>query len=350
MTDPPKPSAAEPAPPDSESHARATAAAAERNPEPASRAPATKAIAGKAIAGKAIAIKAKAPAAEADAPAVWQRSLWSRLNPLLWFRKETPDLWVKEGDRLLTAGNRNQALVAFHKALALDPNCADGHRGLGRVTLGKGGRPNAQVALAHFLEAERLSPYDSRVHLALAIAYEKLGKGSLSLASRKKLGVIKALQANAADPLANNNMGVLCAQQGDGVRAVECFKKAIEGNRKHAPAYRNLATTYFRMAAAEPDESKRGPLLDEATTAVEQAVSLDATLPNLLAQARILIAKDQAERALDSVAKAETLDASNPSVYQIKREALEKLGRMTDAQHAHEAYEACLRLRGSGAA
>lgn len=330
MTDVPKPSAAESELPVTET------------PEPA--APARVPEVAKP------ALKAKASPQPAAEPVVLHRSLWRKLNPLMWFRKETPELWVGEGERLLMAGNRNQALVAFHKALALNPNCADGHRGLGRVTLTKGGRANAQVALAHFQEAERLSPYDSRIHQALAIAYEKLGKTTLSLVARKKLGVIRALQANAADPLANNNMGVLCVQQGDMQRSVECFKKAIEGNRKFAPAYRNLATALFRMAAGEPDTGKRAPWLDEAATAIEQAIALNAAAPSFLAQARILIAKDQAERALESVDRAEAMDASNPTVYQIKREAMEKLGRMTDAQHAHEAYEACLKLRRSGAA
>jgi tetratricopeptide (TPR) repeat protein len=303
---------------------------------------------GSATGPQASVSPAEAPSTEAPPAAELQRSFWSKLNPRLWFRKETTELRVKEGDRLRNAGNRNQALVAFHKALALDPNCADAHRGLGRVTLGKGGRANAQAALAPFQEAGRLNPYDGRIHQALAIAYEKLGKGALALPARKKLGAIEALQANAADPVANNNMGVLCAQQEHMERAVDCFKKSIEGNRKYAPSYRNLATTYYRMATAEQDESKRGALLSEATTAIERTI--DAAAPNLLAHARILIAKGEALRALDMVAQAEPLDAASPTVYQIKRAALEKLGRMTEAQHAHEAFEACLKLQGHGAA
>jgi tetratricopeptide (TPR) repeat protein len=294
--------------------------------------------------------KAKVPKPAATATVELKRSFWTKLNPAMWFRKATPELWVKEGERLLLSGNRNQALVAFHKALELNNDCADAYRGLGRVTLGKGGRANAQAALAYFKEAERLDPYDSRIHQALAITYEKLGKSSLSLASRKKLGVIKALQAHPADSVSNNNMGVLCAQQGDLDRAVESFKKAIGTNAKYAPALHNLATTYFRMAATEQDAGKRGSLLNDAAATIEQAVGLNAVVPNFLAQARILIAKDEALRSLDSIAKAEDLDASNPAVYQIKREAMEKLGRMTEAQHAHEAYEACLRLGRHGAA
>jgi hypothetical protein len=104
------------------------------------------------------------------------------------------------------------------------------------------------------------------------------------------------------------------------------------------------------MAATEQDAGKLGSLLNDAAATIEQAVGLNAVVPNFLAQARILIAKDEALRSLDSIAKAEDLDASNPAVYQIKREAMEKLGRMTEAQHAHEAYEACLRLGRHGAA
>jgi tetratricopeptide (TPR) repeat protein len=289
----------------------------------------------------------EAPPSEPAAPV---SSIWTKLNPRVWFRKETPKLWVAEGDRLLEMGNRNQALVAYHKALALDPDCANGHRGLGRVTLGRGGRTNAQAALVHFQEAARFNPYDDRIYQATAIAYERMGKGHLAQAERKKMAVLKALQVNATDPVANNNLGVLFAQQDQGERAIECFKKATNANRKYDAGYRNLATTYYRMATSEKDSGKKGGLLDHAAATIAVAVKLNPVAMNVLAQARILLGKGDANRALDAVAKAEAAEPSNPQVYLVKREAFEKLGRMTDAQRAHEQYVSIEKARKGGAA
>src|SRR5579863_7574486 len=64
------------------------------------------------------------PQASVPAP-----SVWAKLSPRMWFHKETPEIWAKEGDRLIGIGNRNQALIAFHKALTLDPGYAEAHRG-----------------------------------------------------------------------------------------------------------------------------------------------------------------------------------------------------------------------------
>ena len=317
--------------------ARAEAAAARPSAKPEAESAPAKAVVGD---GGAVAAQEAVP----------EPSFWAKLNPRLLFRKESPDLWVKEGDRLLGIGNRNQALVAYHKALALDSDCAEGHRGLGRVILGKGGRTNAQSALAHFQEAARLNPYDDRIYQACAIAYERLGKGALAQAERKKMAVLKALQVNAADPVANNNLGVLFAQQDQVERAIECFKKATEANRKYDAGHRNLASTYFRMAAAETDAAKKESLFGQAVEAIADAVRINPASVNLLAQARILLGKGDASRALDAAAKAEAIDSANPQVYQVKREAFEKLGRMTDAQRAHEQFVSYDKVRRGGVA
>ena len=292
------------------------------------------------------------PAAAAGQPADQDPSpsVWERLNPVAWFRSETPDAWVKEGDRLLEIGNRNQALIAFHKAIALSPECGEAHRGLGRVTMLKGGRNNFEAALLHFREAARLNPYDDRVYRASAIAYEKLGKPDLAVIERKKLGALKTLQSDPDNAMANNNIGVLFMQQEQVERAIECFKKAIAAHSKYDAAYRNLATTYFLMATNTKDESKKPALLQNAAATIAHAVAITASVPSLLTQARIQIAMGEANRALDAVAQAESAEPHNPAVHLVKRTALEKLGRMADAQVAHEAYEAYEKARRGGAA
>lgn len=272
-------------------------------------------------------------------------SVWERLNPTHWFRRETPELWVKDGDRLLESGNRNQALMAYHKAIALDPNCGEAHRGLGRVTMLKGGRNNFEAALVHFREAARLNPFDDRVYRASAIAYEKLGKPAQAVVERKKLGALKTLQVDPDNAMANNNMGVLFMQQEQVERAIECFKKAIAAHGKYDAAYRNLAATYYLMATNAKDETQKSALLQNAAATVAQAVAINASVPSLLTHARILIAMGEANRALDALARAETAEPHNPAVHLVKRTALEKLGRMADAQVAHEAYEAYEKAR-----
>ncbi len=282
---------------------------------------------------------AAAPA-ETHATAHGHRSLAQRLNPLNWFRKETPESLVLEGERLAEAHNLNQALLAFNKALELDAHCADAYRGLGKVTLMKGGKTHQQEALGFYHQAARLDPFADSTYQAMALLYERLGQRNEALLERKKLAVVKTLQVEPDNPVANNNMGILFLQQEHSAQAIEYFSKAIAARPNYDVAHRNLAATYYKLALASKEPGEKTRLTEQALEAVDKALALGESAPNLIILARVQLLAGHQEVALEALERAQALEPAHKEIYALQQIALEQLGRMTDAQRAYESFKA----------
>jgi tetratricopeptide (TPR) repeat protein len=78
-------------------------------------------------------------------------------------------VYEDEGDRLLAAGKRAEALSAGRKAVAYAPKHADSHTGLGFLEYING---NKQAALKEFQEARKLDP-DFKKQFEATISWEK---------------------------------------------------------------------------------------------------------------------------------------------------------------------------------
>ena len=263
-----------------------------------------------------------------------------KINPLNLFKKETPAAFVREGEDLLDDQNTAQATMAFHRALAMDPNFVPAFKGLGNVFLKKGGRSNLNSALENFQEAAKRNPFDVHLFAVKAKIFEKLGKMKEATLERKKMMIVKTLDSDPRNTIANNNMGILLSQQNQVQSAIEYFRKAIHSNPKYDVAYRNLAATNLKIAAQEQDEEKKRELLSQARSFINKALEIASTVPSLMMQTKIFMQGGRHEEALAVCEKAEGMDGSNKEVFGLKRLALEKLNRIQEAQQAYEIYKA----------
>lgn len=281
----------------------------------------------------------EAHSAPAPHAAVEKKGFLERFNPAHLFRRETPEAFVAEGTRLLESRSLHQASAAFQKALELDENYAPAHRGLGLVTVARGGKTNLQAALAHFHAALKRDPFDEATYNTCAMVYEKLGNADAAATERKRMAVVKMLESEPANVVANNNMGILLMAQEQYDAALSYFRKAIEHNPKYDVAIRNLAMALYQLATKGP-EGKRAEYITQAGEAIESLFKLGINYATLLLQARIKLVAGDAEAALEAVTRAQAMDSSNKDGYAVKQMVLEKLGRMSEAQEAYEQYQA----------
>ncbi|HKI96894.1 MAG TPA: tetratricopeptide repeat protein [bacterium] len=274
---------------------------------------------------------------ESSEPGV-QPGLLSRLNPLRMFRRHSVENYISEGKDLLENGSMAQATVAFQKALELDSHCTAAYRGLGKVFYKKGGRSNLETALKHYQEAIKQNPKEPDLYAITAKIYDTLGKRKEATLERKKFVIVRALDADARNPVANNNMGILFLQQGRMDEALEYFNRAVQSDRRYDVAYRNLAAAYFQMAKQAPDSDKKADYNSKARESIQKAMEIAPAVPTLMAHARILMMDGNLEDVLAVLEKVDQMAPANPDVYHMMKMAFEGLGRFEEAKSAQESY------------
>jgi Flp pilus assembly protein TadD len=136
------------------------------------------------------------------------------------------------GLALQQRGQLTQALAAHRRAVALDPGYADGHTGLASALAAAGQVPEA---IDHYRRALAL---DGNHVEALA----NLGR-LLSLAGGLDDAVALQHRATAlrpGDPELWNNLGITLQERNEGPAATECFRHAVALRPDHVSAHVNL--------------------------------------------------------------------------------------------------------------
>jgi tetratricopeptide (TPR) repeat protein len=264
--------------------------------------------------------------------------LLARLNPLRLFRKASVEGYINEGKDLLESGSLAQATVAFNKALELDADNVAAYRGLGKVFFKKGGRSNMEVALKHYQSALRNNPWEHDLYAITAKIYDALGKRKEATLERKKFVIVRALEADPKNPIANNNMGILFLQQGRMDEALDYFNRAVKSDRHYDVAHRNLAAAYFQLAKKAPDAEQKADYNAKAREAIQSALAIAPSVPSLMAQARILMMDGNLEEVLSILEQVDKMDPANPEVHLMLRMTYEGLGRFEEAKSAQESY------------
>lgn len=264
---------------------------------------------------------------------------FAKLNPLRMMRRRSVEGLVEEGRDLTENGSLAQAIVAFQKAIELDANCIPAYRGLGKVYYKRGGRSNMETALKHYQEAIRRNPKEHDLYAITAKIYDAIGKRKEATLERKKFVIVRALDADPRNPIANNNMGILFMQQGRMDDAVDYFNRALQADRHYDVAYRNLAATYFQMAKkAGDDDDKRVTFNNKAREYIDKALEIAPTVPTLMAHARIMMMDGDLEDVLAVLEKVDQMAPANPEVFFMMKMAYEGLGRFEEAGNAEESY------------
>jgi tetratricopeptide (TPR) repeat protein len=264
--------------------------------------------------------------------------LLNKINPLRIFKKDSPASLVRAGREL--EGNRSlaQATIMYNKALALDPNYAAAYEGLGNVLVKKGGRSNVEAAIQQYQQAINRNPFNDTAYKATARAYDMLGKRKEAALEKKKMVVVRTLQADPGNPAANNNMGILFMQQGHTNSAVDYFGRAIKTDPRYETALRNLGVIFYKLTSESDDDAKKTAYLERAREYVRRALEVSQSPLTLLAHVRILILEEQYEEALAACEKVEKIDAAMKEAFGLKKVVLMKLNRLEEANKAYETY------------
>lgn len=262
----------------------------------------------------------------------------SSLNPVRWFRKKSPDFFINEGKDFMENQAFAQAMLAFNNALAIDPNSAAAFRGLGKVFFKKGGRSNMKTALNYYQEAIKRHPMDHELYAISAKIYDAMGQRKEATLERKKFVIVRALDVDAKNPIANNNMGILFLQQGKTEVALSYFQKAIDADRNYDVAHRNQAAVYLKMAKETDDEDKKTLYNTKAREGIEKSVEISPTPNALLALGRIRLKEGNFDEALSLAEKVDQMDAANKDVFKLKQLSFEGLGRFEEARDAENSH------------
>ena len=141
-------------------------------------------------------------------------------------------IWNLMGASAVQIGQLDQAIFAFQKVLAINPDDADGHNNLANAYLEQGKLTEALEAYSKALSL-RLDYADACNGIGVVLA--KQGKLSEALKAYRKVLAIKPDYAEA-----HNNMGNAFKEQEMFEEAIEAYSKALSLKPDYAEAYNNI--------------------------------------------------------------------------------------------------------------
>lgn len=181
-----------------------------------------------------------------------------------------PRGWHNLGEALGSVGQRDEAMAAYERALAIVPTFSDAHHNLGQIWMDMG-RPDR--ALPQFQQAVRHAPKDAASRYGLATALASLGRLDEAM-----LQIDEALDLAPDLAKAHDLRGTIYARKGRPDDAIASFRRAIEIDPTFAAAHYNLGLTLRNLGRYA-----------EAAEAFDQAIKLDFENPQYLATfARLL--------------------------------------------------------------
>lgn len=161
----------------------------------------------------------------------------------------------KVGRGYFERGKWKEAIEAFKQAIQIEADYADAHYLLGLSYLAEG---NLDGAEAELLKVLQLNIKFVPAHLYLADVY--LAKGNFAKARDE---VWEAIMRDSRNPQGYYARGYLDYVEGKIQEAVDSWKKALEVDRKFAPAWHSLGVVFFKQK-----------LNDEALFHLREAVRL----------------------------------------------------------------------------
>jgi len=171
---------------------------------------------------------------------------------------------VKKAGVAMDAGNHDQALKLFEKALIIDPDAVDAllHRANLRML-----QSNLSEAQADLEKCDKLRPNHVLAHLRLAAV---LTSKNDPLGAKKHLE--KAAQVDPDSSEVQSYRGELLFTQNEFVEAKELFEKAIRLEPKNPTPYVNAALSVLNTP---PEPGKQLEIALEAVQYLEKAIDVD---------------------------------------------------------------------------
>lgn len=157
--------------------------------------------------------------------------------------------WAAEhenrGTSLLEQGKTDEAVEAYRKALAVNPDDEDLRYNLG-IALARQGR--IDEAIQQYEEALKLFPEHTDVHNNLGNLLMRQGRWDEAISHFRR-----ALETRPDSAIAHNNLGIALSQQGRVGEATRHFMDAITYAPDYWEAHFGLGNAY--LALGRPDEA-----------------------------------------------------------------------------------------------
>jgi tetratricopeptide (TPR) repeat protein len=164
------------------------------------------------------------------------------------------------GTALFQEGRMNEAIIQYQKALEINPGfaeAAEAHNNLGYSLLRKG---RLNEAITHFQKALEIKPDYAEAHLNLGYSLFQIGRVDKAIVHFQK-----AIELQPGFLQAYYELGNAFRRKGMAAEATAYYQKTIEIQPQFIPAQRNLAW----MLATWPEPSVRNG--DKAVAIAEQA-------------------------------------------------------------------------------
>ena len=134
-------------------------------------------------------------------------------------------------------GQWTEAIVAYNRAIEIEPNHAMPYMSRGKAYAQKG---EYNQAVSDFTKAIEINPKEAEAYYNRGIAYHLGGLNDLAISD-----FTKAIEINPRDAEAHNNRGTAYASKGHYDKAITDYNKAIETNPRLAMAYIDRGLVYM---------------------------------------------------------------------------------------------------------
>ncbi len=148
---------------------------------------------------------------------------------------------------LAQKGKLDEAIAEYRKALAIEPNFDKAHVNLGAALMQKG---ELDEAIAHFQKALAISPRVAGARGSLAIALANKGRLTEAIAQFQKI-----LETDPDNVEVRKNLGLAFEQNGAAAQAIAQFRRVLETNPDNVEACDHLA---WLLATASNSSLRKG--------------------------------------------------------------------------------------------
>jgi tetratricopeptide (TPR) repeat protein len=204
------------------------------------------------------------------------------------------------GFALAQAGNYQEAIEQFERALRLKPDDADAHNNFGTALLRQG---RVEDAIRHYEQVVQLEPNNAQAYFNLGVALERAGKLQNAIDQYRR-----ALQIEPESAETHANLGNALFETGKLQEAIDQYQEALRIKPDYADAHNNLGGTLFRLGR-----------VSEAVAHFEQALRL---APGMVeTHYNLGVALEQAGRTAEAIQQYE-------QVLRLKPDSAEAQGRL----------------------
>ena len=222
-------------------------------------------------------------------------------------------LWNLMGVSAAQIGKREDAILAFQKAISIKPDYAEAYNNMGATLKDQG---KLDEAIQAYNKAISIKPDYAEANYNVGVTLKEQGKLDEAIQA-----YIKAISIKPDYAEANYNVGVTLKEQGKLDEAIQAYKKALSIKPDYAEAYNDMGVTLH-------DQSK----LEEAIEAYKKALSIKPDYAEAHNNMGVTL-QDQSklEEAIAAYKKALSIKPDYAEAYNNMGNAFKEQGKLEEA-------------------